>query len=93
MSAPANQAYSIVAPSGRAKAVAGSLVIVYALITMIPLVWIVLTSFKTPPDSIAYPPKLVFTPSATTGPTWSPSIRVRRRYTAQSSKWMWECAA
>ena len=30
---------------------------------MIPLVWIVLTSFKTPPDSIAYPPKMVFTPS------------------------------
>jgi multiple sugar transport system permease protein len=30
---------------------------------MIPLVWIVMTSFKTPPDSIAYPPKLVFTPS------------------------------
>jgi len=63
MSAPANQAYSVVAPSGTAKTVAGSLVIVYALITMIPLVWIVLTSFKTPPDSIAYPPKLVFTPS------------------------------
>ena len=37
--------------------------IVYALVTMIPLAWIVMTSFKTPPDSIAYPPKLVFTPS------------------------------
>jgi multiple sugar transport system permease protein len=63
MSAPANQAYSVVAPSGTAKTVAGTLVIVYALITMIPLAWIVMTSFKTPPDSIAYPPKLVFTPS------------------------------
>ena len=30
---------------------------------MIPLAWIVLTGIKSPPDSIAYPPKLVFTPS------------------------------
>ena len=33
------------------------------VITMVPLVWIVLTSFKSPDDSISYPPKLVFTPS------------------------------
>ena len=46
-----------------ASASPAAIVIAYALITMIPLVWIVLTSFKTPPDSIAYPPKLVFTPS------------------------------
>jgi multiple sugar transport system permease protein len=63
MSAPATQAYSVVAPTPTAKWISGSLVILYALITMIPLVWIVMTSFKTPPDSIAYPPKLVFTPS------------------------------
>src|SRR5260370_13540701 len=30
---------------------------------MIPLFWIVLTGLKTPRDSIAYPPKLIFTPS------------------------------
>jgi multiple sugar transport system permease protein len=30
---------------------------------MIPLIWIVLTSFKTPPDSISYPPKILFQPS------------------------------
>ena len=30
---------------------------------MVPLAWIVLTSFKSPPDSISYPPKLVFTPT------------------------------
>ena len=30
---------------------------------MMPLVWIVLTGFKTPPDSIAYPPKMLFEPS------------------------------
>ena len=28
-----------------------------------PLLWIFATSFKTPPDSIAYPPKIVFQPS------------------------------
>ena len=32
-------------------------------ITMVPLVWIVLTSFKSPPDSISYPPKIVFQPT------------------------------
>ena len=35
----------------------------YALITMVPLVWIFLTSIKTPPDSISYPPKVLFKPS------------------------------
>jgi multiple sugar transport system permease protein len=63
MSAPATQAYSVVAPTPVAKWISGTLVVVYALVTMIPLAWIVMTSFKTPPDSIAYPPKLVFTPS------------------------------
>ncbi|MBN8997243.1 MAG: carbohydrate ABC transporter permease [Rhizobiales bacterium] len=56
-------AHSVVAPTGRTRAIAGAIVIVYALITMIPLLWIVVTSFKTPDDSIAYPPKLLFTPS------------------------------
>jgi len=57
------QSYSVVAPSAMSRRVAATLVILYALITMIPLVWIVLTSFKTPPDSISYPPKVVFSPS------------------------------
>src|SRR5438477_8274377 len=35
----------------------------YAVVTMIPLIWIVLTSFKSPDDAISYPPKLVFQPS------------------------------
>ncbi len=59
----ANQAHSVVAPSTATRRIAGALVIVYALVTMIPLVWIIATSFKTPPDSIAYPPKILFTPS------------------------------
>lgn len=52
--------YSITEPSPRQKWVAGTLVITYALITILPLVWIMMTGFKTPPDSISYPPKLVF---------------------------------
>ena len=56
-------AHSVVTPSPWSRRVAGLLVVVYALITMIPLVWILATGFKTPPDSIAYPPKAVFEPS------------------------------
>ncbi len=56
-------AHSVVEPSGRAKTVAATLVIAYAVISMIPLVWIVLTGFKTPPDSISYPPKVIFQPT------------------------------
>jgi multiple sugar transport system permease protein len=56
-------AFSINAASSRAKWVAGTLVVLYALITMIPLVWIVLTGFKSPADAIAYPPKVVFEPT------------------------------
>jgi multiple sugar transport system permease protein len=59
----ATQAHSVVAPTPLAKRVAGAIVIAYALITMIPLAWIVMTSFKSPPDSIAYPPKVLFAPS------------------------------
>ncbi len=56
-------AHSVVAPTPLTRRIAGALVIFYALVTMVPLAWIFLTSFKTPPDSISYPPKLVFTPS------------------------------
>jgi multiple sugar transport system permease protein len=56
-------AHSVVEPSPLTKRVAGTLVILYAVITMVPLAWIVLTSFKSPPDSISYPPKIVFGPT------------------------------
>jgi multiple sugar transport system permease protein len=59
----ASTAHSVVAPSNTAKWVAGTLVIAYAIITMIPLFWILATGLKTPPDSISYPPKVVFQPS------------------------------
>ncbi len=50
--------------SNTTKKIAMVVVIVYALITMIPLVWIVMTSFKTPSDAISYPPKVFVKPSA-----------------------------
>src|SRR5438270_1267376 len=56
-------AHSVVEPSGRSKSIAGSLVVVYALLSMAPLGWIFLTAFKSPPDSIAYPPKVIFKPT------------------------------
>ncbi|NNG03593.1 MAG: carbohydrate ABC transporter permease [Inquilinus sp.] len=55
--------FSITEPSPRQKWIAGTLVILYALITLVPMVWVFLTGFKTPPDSISYPPKIVFSPS------------------------------
>src|SRR4051812_12015614 len=59
----ANAPHSIVEPTAGMRRFAGSLVIFYAVVTMIPLIWIVLTSFKSPDDAISYPPKLVFQPS------------------------------
>jgi multiple sugar transport system permease protein len=56
-------AHSVVAPTTFSKWIAGTIVILYALITIIPLLWIFATSIKSPPDSIAYPPKLWFQPS------------------------------
>jgi multiple sugar transport system permease protein len=56
-------AHSVVEPSPLTKRIAGTLIILYTIITVIPLVWIVMTSFKTPPDSIAYPPKVLFAPT------------------------------
>jgi multiple sugar transport system permease protein len=56
-------AHSVVAPTSLSKWIAGVLVVAYALVTIVPLLWIFATSFKSPPDSIAYPPKLVFQPT------------------------------
>ena len=55
--------FSITEPSNRHKWIAGALVIAYALITLMPLAWIIATGFKTPADAIAYPPKVIFEPS------------------------------
>ena len=55
--------FSITEPSQRQKWIAGTLVIAYAILTLLPLVWIVATGFKSPSDSIAYPPKVLFSPT------------------------------
>jgi len=57
-------AHSVVEPTPWTKRIAGLVVVLYALLSMVPLVWIFLTGFKTPPDSISYPPKVLFEPSA-----------------------------
>jgi len=59
----ATSAHSVVEPTSRARAVAGTIVVVYALLSLLPLLWIFATGFKSPQDSISYPPKLVFTPT------------------------------
>ncbi len=59
----ANAAHSVVEPRPLTRNLAGAVVILYALVTIVPLVWIGLTSFKTPEDAISYPPKVVFTPT------------------------------
>jgi multiple sugar transport system permease protein len=52
-------AHSPLEPSSLSKWMAAIAVIVYATISLIPLAWIFMTSFKTPQDAIAYPPKIV----------------------------------
>jgi len=54
---------SVTEPSVRTKWTAGTLVILYAVITLLPLVWIIATGFKSPSDAIAYPPTVLFAPT------------------------------
>ncbi|TCT10758.1 carbohydrate ABC transporter membrane protein 2 (CUT1 family) [Tepidamorphus gemmatus] len=56
-------AHSVVEPSRWVRILAGTVVVIYAIITIVPMLWIFMTGFKTPPDSISYPPKLLFEPS------------------------------
>jgi len=63
MSQGISTAHSVVEPTQRTRWVAGVIVVLYAMVTMVPLVWILLTSIKTPTDSISYPPKVFFTPA------------------------------
>ena len=50
-------------PTKTTKRIAMIVVVFYALVTMIPLVWIAMTSFKSPNDAISYPPKIFAKPS------------------------------
>ena len=51
--------HSPLEPTAASKRFAALVVIGYTLISLIPLVWILLTSLRTPEDAIAYPPKVV----------------------------------
>jgi multiple sugar transport system permease protein len=51
-------AHSVVDASARTKWISGVFVVIYALVTITPLLWIFLTSFKTSADAVAYPPKV-----------------------------------
>ena len=59
----ATAAHSVVESSPRAKTVAAILVVLYALISIAPLLWIGATAFKSQEDAIAYPPKVFFRPT------------------------------
>jgi multiple sugar transport system permease protein len=61
MSVPS--AHSVSELSSLPKTIAGVVVAAYAIITILPLLWIFLTGFKTPTDSISYPPKIFSEPS------------------------------
>jgi multiple sugar transport system permease protein len=63
MSAAADTARSVIEPTAPSRKLAALLVIAYALVAMIPLVWIFCTGFTTPSEAIAYPPKVIFEPS------------------------------
>jgi len=56
-------AHSVVEASPRAKTLAATVVILYAIIAILPLLWIVATAFKSQSDAVAYPPKLIFQPT------------------------------
>ena len=43
-------AHSVVAPSPRARRIAATIVIAYALVSIVPLLWIFLTGIKSPSD-------------------------------------------
>lgn len=50
-------------PSPAARTFSGLVVYTYAAVSLLPLLWIVLTGFRSPSDAIAYPPKLLAAPS------------------------------
>ncbi len=50
-------------PTPLARFIAGTVVLAYAIIAILPLLWIGLTAFKSQSDAVAYAPKLFFTPT------------------------------
>ena len=63
MTTVTDEARSIVEPGPFSRRLAAVVIVLYALVSLVPIVWIVATGFKTPNDAIAYPPKVIFSPS------------------------------
>ena len=63
MSKLLSTAHSVVEPSDTTRWLAGIVVAAYALVAILPLIWIILTGFKSGADSISYPPKVTFSPT------------------------------
>ncbi|SFJ31458.1 carbohydrate ABC transporter permease [Jannaschia pohangensis] len=55
--------FSVTEPSPKTKWFAGVMVVGYAIVTLLPLIWIIATGFKSPADAISYPPKVIFEPT------------------------------
>ncbi|HVZ45899.1 MAG TPA: carbohydrate ABC transporter permease [Ramlibacter sp.] len=55
--------HSPLEPSRLSRWFAAVAVVTYAVLSLIPLAWIFMTSFRTPSDAIAYPPKVFAEPS------------------------------
>ena len=54
---------SYLEPSSFSKKLAATIIIVYTVITLIPISWMVMTSFKNVNSAISYPPEVLFEPS------------------------------
>ena len=50
-------------PSGFSRKLAATIIIVYMVVTLIPISWIVANSFKSVDSAISYPPEVFFEPS------------------------------
>jgi multiple sugar transport system permease protein len=59
--APSHRPFS--EPSPILRWLAGLIVVTYAVVSVLPIVWIGMTAFKSQSDAIAYPPKVFFTPT------------------------------
>ncbi len=49
--------------SGFSRKLAATIIIVYMIVTLIPITWMVATSFKSVDSAISYPPEVFFEPS------------------------------
>ncbi len=54
---------SYLEPSSFSKKIAAVIIIVYTVVTLIPISWMVMTSFKNVNSAISYPPEVLFEPS------------------------------